>query len=126
MVGDRDLEPRVHRALRALPLPAAPPTLLPWLMAIVGRPWYARAWLTWPRVAQAASIVGLVGVLAGLAFVATSAESLVTASTVARIGWRWLVAPVVAYAFVMAVALSVAVSASWAALTRVALGGSTE
>jgi hypothetical protein len=54
-----DLERLTDRALRALPPPRAPQTLLPRVLAAVAaearRPWYARAWLNWPLQWQLAS-----------------------------------------------------------------------
>ena len=47
-----DLERLTDRALRSLPTPRAPRSLLPRVLAAVAaeasRPWYARAWLSWP------------------------------------------------------------------------------
>ena len=51
-----DLETFVDGELRRLPLPRAPQTLLPRVLAAVEqwreRPWYARAWFTWPLAWQ--------------------------------------------------------------------------
>jgi len=59
-----DPEAVVHRALNRLPLPRAPRTLLPRVLAaaraLAERPWYTRAWLTWPIAWQAASVAALV------------------------------------------------------------------
>ena len=57
-----DLAWQVDRALRALPTPKAPRTLVPRVMAAVElslAPWYTRAWLTWPAVWQVASVTAL-------------------------------------------------------------------
>ena len=63
-----DLEALVSRALRGLPPPPAPPTLLPRVLAAAQRwsqpPWYARAWFTWPVGWQVATIVGLSAIAA--------------------------------------------------------------
>ena len=57
-----DLERRVHDELRRLPAPLAPGTLLPRVLAAVDawarRPWYARAWFTWPIGLRVASVAG--------------------------------------------------------------------
>ena len=63
-----DLERLAGRSLRRLPLPAAPSTLLPRVLAAIEacarRPWYARAWLAWPAGWQAASVAAFVALLA--------------------------------------------------------------
>src|SRR6187402_633456 len=62
-----DLERHVDRVLADLPPLGAPDTLLPRVLAAVEawaeRPWYQRAWLTWPvglQVASAALLILLV------------------------------------------------------------------
>jgi hypothetical protein len=57
MTGRADLERRVHDALRGLPSPRAPETLLLRVMTAVrtARPWYGREWVSWPPVCQVAS-----------------------------------------------------------------------
>src|SRR5262245_23209953 len=63
-----DLDSFVHDALTRLPGPTAPATLLPRVMtAVQRRPWYARAWTTWPRPLQAASVAAIAGVPVALA-----------------------------------------------------------
>ena len=63
-----DLERQIDRELRALPVPRAPRTLLPRIMAAVEetaqRPWYMRTWLQWPMAWQLASAMVLIGVVA--------------------------------------------------------------
>ena len=77
-----DLERRTDRALKALPVPEAPPTLVPNVMRAVAAaskeraPWYSQAWLAWPREAQ----------LASLAFVALAAIAVWREGPVA---WTW-------------------------------------
>ena len=60
----RPADDRVSRALTQLPAIRAPHTLLPRVMAAVqtwvGRPWYQRAWFTWPIGWQLATVAGLV------------------------------------------------------------------
>lgn len=62
---------RVGRALAQLPMPKAPPTLLPRVMAAVQawalKPWYQRAWFTWPLGWQLAAVASL-AVAAGAAW----------------------------------------------------------
>ena len=64
-----DLERHVDGALADLPPLSAPDTLLPRVLAAVQawaeRPWYQRAWLTWPVGLQVASAVLLCLVVAG-------------------------------------------------------------
>jgi hypothetical protein len=117
------LEQWLHRELARLPAPRAPRTLLPRVLAAIERPWYARAWRTWPAAARATALATAVALLAGTTWLAVSVESLSAWPDVVRIGWRLLVQPVVVYAFGVAVAFSLTAAASWAALTRVALGG---
>ena len=69
-----DLERVVDKALKALPPPRAPYTLLPAVMLAVRaaalRPWYARPWFSWPRTWQAVSAAALLALLAGGSFAA--------------------------------------------------------
>lgn len=63
-----ELEHRVDRALKELPAPRAPRTLLPAVMLAVRtaalRPWYARPWATWPAQWQTASAAAMLLLLA--------------------------------------------------------------
>jgi hypothetical protein len=144
-----DLEQLVHRELTQLPTPRAPRTLLPHVLAAVRqwaeRPWYARAWLTWPRAWQGVSIAALVVLLAGSAVIVSSAQAAASdaastfvsgalggvtgiaqrteaAMNAARVLWRALLEPLVAYAFALAVLMCLACAACGAALTHVAFG----
>jgi hypothetical protein len=142
-----DLDQVVHDELRRLPSPAAPPTLLPRVLAAVQewtmRPWYERAWFTWPlgwQVISLAALVGLAGagvvifpsaehalataiaartavVAAALGSVLGHAEAAITAG---RIVWRALGEPLVPYAFGVVVLMCVACIAFGTALNRVA------
>lgn len=144
------LDSLVHAELRRLPLPRAPHTLLPRVMAAVEqwarRPWYAREWLSWPLGWQAASVVLLMLLLGAgatlLPGVVDAVETLVTAkpaSDVLAAGerligiagaaisltvtlWRALVEPVVLHAFLLVTLLCLACAGFAAALGRVALG----
>ena len=64
-----DLETLVGGELRRLPMPRAPQTLLPRVLAAVQawaqRPWYERAWFTWPVGLQIASIAALILIVGG-------------------------------------------------------------
>jgi hypothetical protein len=141
-----DLETLIGRELRRLPMPRAPHTLLPRVLAAVQawaeRPWYERAWFTWPVGLQIASIAALILILGGGAVllprtiaVAGAAASSVTGrvmedvapvtelaeatTNAARVIWRVLLAPVVVYAFAMVLLMWLACAAFGAALTRV-------
>ena len=142
-----DLECLAHRELRRLPAPRAPHTLLPRVMAAVqawaGRPWYSRAWFTWPlglQVASAAALVLLItgGVmLAPLAQAAASnaitavrivatggadvARPLETTASSARILWRTLLEPLASYVLVVVVLMFLACAVFGTALNHVVI-----
>jgi len=128
-----DLERLVDRELSKLPAPRAPRTLLPRVMAAVDaaarRPWYTRAWFTWPVGWQIASVTaaivlltGVVMLLPGAASVAretpvvagvsgevsAAAQQVESVTTAARVVWRALLAPVVPYAFGLVLIMSLA------------------
>jgi hypothetical protein len=73
------VESVVDRELRRLPHPRAPRSLLPGVLAATdqwaSRPWYARAWLTWPRPWQVASVVTLAVLIVGLPWATSWARS---------------------------------------------------
>ena len=141
-----DLEQVVHEELRRLPSPEAPSTLLPRVLAAVQawslRPWYERAWFTWPlgwQVISLAALVGLAG--AGVVIFPSAEHALVTAIAArtavvsaalgrvlghaeaaiaaGRIVWRALGEPIVPYAFGVVVLMCVACIAFGTALNRV-------
>lgn len=147
---ERDLEQAIDQALRAMPDPAAPPTLLPRVMASVvaelERPWYARAWVTWPREFQIAS--GLVSLLVGigvwtlavvgpawlvalagpttdwgLARLSSVGAGLGQVAVVSRVLWDVLLQPVVFHFAALVVVGALACAALWRAITSLALGG---
>ena len=115
-----DLERRVSAELRRLPDPRAPGTLLPRVLAAVdawiNRPWYARAWFTWPLGWQVASVA--VAVLAGYAmWAAPPLPSQVTATTNAgSVIWRTLIEPLLGYVVGLVVLMCLACAAFGAAL----------
>jgi hypothetical protein len=142
-----DLERLIDRELRALPSPRAPRTLLPRVMAAVEesahRPWYSRAWLTWPIGWQVASVVLLFACAAGGAMLAPSllaaasaltfvadvrgnvadtARDVEVATTAVRVLWRTLVAPVVPYAFGLVFLMCVACALFGTALNHLVFG----
>jgi hypothetical protein len=74
-----DLEKAVDAALRRLPTPRAPETLVPRVMSAVRRrrPWYERSWLTWPLAWQSSSALVFAVMLAGLAFALPALDEVV-------------------------------------------------
>ena len=144
-----ELETLVDRELKRLPMPRAPQTLLPRVLAAVQqwsrRPWYARAWLTWPLAWQLVSsvalillIVGTVIVLPGALAAASGATSPFAAGVTSdmtgmwqraaatfhasRIVWRATVEPLAVYVFALVTLMCMACAAFGTALNRVALG----
>lgn len=143
-----DLERLIDRELRALPSPAAPRTLLPRVMSAVEaaeaeRPWYARAWRTWPPAWQIASLLLFLAALGGAAAaapeaqaaldavplvsnvraeVADTARSVETTTTTLRVLWRTLVAPVVPYAFGVVTLMCAACALFGTALNHLVFG----
>jgi len=119
----------VGARLRQLPLPAAPRTLLPRVMAAAQewarRPWYTRAWFTWPLGWQAASIAVLCVLGAGAVLLlpsVASAAARITTVNAAVVLWRTLVRPVVPYAFAFAALMCAACAVFGAALNHVVFG----
>ena len=138
-----DLETLVERELRQLPAPRAPHTLLPRVLAAVQqwsqRPWYARAWFTWPVAAQVASAAALVLIAVGSALLITNAQIAVGETSArllsgvapvaqraeatlnaARVVWRALIEPLLGYAFGLVVLMCLACAAFGTALNHVA------
>jgi hypothetical protein len=64
-----DLERLIDRALKTLPAPHPPETLVAKVMASVGaqpaRRWYVMPWYTWPGAWRAAFVAGALALLAG-------------------------------------------------------------
>jgi hypothetical protein len=118
-----DLERHVDRELRRLPLPSAPHTLLPRVLAAVEewarRPWYTRAWFTWPAGWQAASIIAVLLVAIGVWMLPSAPPSVVVTTNAGRVLWRTMVEPFLAYAFGIVVIMCVACAAFGAALSYV-------
>ena len=140
-----DLETRVDRELRRLPAPRAPHTLLPRVMAAAQawaeRPWYTRAWVTWPLAWQVVSAAALVAIVAGGAVLLPHARSAATSVTTAfasdeavavtqqvadttssaRILWRTLLEPLLTYVFGIVVLMVLACVAFGTALNYVVI-----
>lgn len=144
-----DLEPQIDRALKQLPPIRAPHTLLPRVMAAVqawaARPWYQRAWFTWPRSLQVASAAALVLVAIAVSAATPLARTAIDRAylsvvpslgggvqsgltrvdatvTGAQVLWRALVAPVLGYAAILVAAMYLACATVAVALGRVLFG----
>jgi hypothetical protein len=142
----QDLESLIDRQLRRLPEPRAPRSLLPRVMAAVveaRRPWYARAWRTWPIGLQIASALGCLVALAAMSLALPVAQTRLVADSspfwtgiaarvaqfvmhaedlghAAEVVWRALVAPVATAALVPVLMMCAASLAFGAALSRLA------
>jgi hypothetical protein len=140
-----ELEQIADRALKALPTPRAPHTLLPRVMAAVAqlRP-APRTWFTWRREWQLASIGALVALALGAAWLVTATRSIVdthaaalvtqsssmtlligsvaTVEEAARTAWQ-TVQPIVCGFLLFLMVMSTACVVFGIALGRVALGG---
>jgi hypothetical protein len=143
-----DLERLVDGALKRLPSPHAPDTLLPRVMAVVDasahRVWYRRAWRTWPVAWQIASaiacaalvlLIASVGPVTSVGTVAkTAPASQVISDSVAFAGrmqdatgvawtlWRVVLQPLVPYAFALAMLMCGACVVFGVALNYVVFG----
>ena len=144
-----ELEALVDRELERLPVPRAPHTLLPRVLAAVQqwsrRPWYARAWLTWPLWWQLVSCVALILLVIGSVMALPSARAAASSATspfaagvtsemtgiwqraavtfhASRIIWRATVEPLVIYVFALVTLMCAACAAFGTALNRVAFG----
>lgn len=124
----------LDRELADLPVPRAPRTLLPRVLAAttLRAPAAATGWLTWPRhwqAASAAAVLSLVSIAAWLASappqpVSQAAASAGQAATTVRVLWDVLLQPAATYLFAIGVVLTLICAAAWAAL-EVALGGAS-
>ena len=144
-----NLERQVSWELKQLPSVRAPETLFPRVMASVQawalRPWYERAWFTWPLHWQLASVAGLVLCVVGSALwlpgllAATDARLSALAVRIgaelpdmggrieamrlaARVLWRTLVHPVLVYACVLVALMTAACATLAVALGRAVSG----
>lgn len=140
-----DLETRMDRTLRRSHARRAPQTLLPRVLAAVQewsqRPWYSRAWFTWPIGGQIVSAAALVLVVIGAAILTASAQSAVDQTAIrvfsgvmpvaqqaeavlnaARVVWHAILEPLAVYAFAVVVVMFLACVAFGTALSHVAFG----
>jgi hypothetical protein len=115
-----ELEHRLGNELSRLPVPQAPGTLLPRVLAAVDAwargPWYARAWFTWPLGFQIASVVLVVAGVYGM-WVAPPVPASLTATTSASgVIWRTLFEPLLGYVVGLVVLMCLACAVFGAAL----------
>lgn len=127
-----DLERLVDRELKQLPVPRAPRSLLPRVMAAVSaRPaaWYARPWLLWPRWLQALSAVAFAGIAVGAWMLWTEAPQLAQRlnqmAAVSRALWNVLFGPLAFIILGLTILVALACAAAWTAVTRVTFGGAS-
>jgi hypothetical protein len=144
-----DPERLLEERLQRLPPLRAPGTLLPRVMGAVQqwseRPWYTRAWFTWPVAARIAALLvlaaGVAGVIALMPIVlapmtpfidraATDVTSPVLSvtdrvavvTTAVSVVWRVLIAPIVPYAFGLVLFMYVACALAGSALSYLVFG----
>jgi hypothetical protein len=115
-----ELERRVHDELRRLPGPFAPHTLLPRVLAAVdawaNRPWYARAWFTWPLGWRLASVAALAFAVYGSWNLPPLPASVVTTTNAGGVIWRTLIEPLLGYLVGLVVLMCLACAVFGAAL----------
>jgi len=115
-----ELEQHVHEDLRRLPEPRAPETLLPRILAAVeawaNRPWYARAWFTWPLGWQAVSIVLLAAGIYATWNLPPLPPSVVATTNAGSVIWRTLIEPLLGYVVGLVVLMCLACAVFGAAL----------
>jgi len=120
----------IGAVLRQLPVPPAPSTLLPRVMAAAEqwarRPWYSRAWFTWPLGWQVASIAALLAAAAGVPMLmpraAEAFSPVITTMNVAVVLGRTFVRPVLPYAAAFGALMYLACAVFGAALGQVVFG----
>ena len=140
-----DFDTRIDRTLRRFPAPRAPQTLLPRVLAAVQewsqRPWYSRAWFTWPIGGQIVSAAALILVVIGGAFLTMSAQAAIdqiaarllggvmpvaqraeAMLNAARVVWHAVVEPLAVYVFAVVAVMFLACVAFGTALSHVAFG----
>ena len=115
-----DLERRVHAELRRLPAPLAPATLLPRVLAAVDawarRPWYERAWFTWPLGWQIVSAAALALAVYGTWNLPPLPASIVATTNAGGVIWRTLIEPLLGYVVGLVVLMCLACAQFGAAL----------
>jgi hypothetical protein len=105
--NERDLERLANRELRRLPAPRAPETLLPRVMAAVDawarRPWYTRAWFTWPLGWQIASVALVAAGVFGAWHVPAPPPSVQAAAGAGRAIWDAVIQPLLPFLLLVVV-----------------------
>jgi hypothetical protein len=144
--SDRSL----HQALRQLPPPRAPITLVPRVMAaIAAQQAAARSWFAWPLAWRIASVAALVlfaagavaawpaieaaggwvaswtGAPAARARVQSALSVLDAAVSIASMTWTTLLRPVAGYLLIWVGVMAAACAAFATAVGRIALGGAS-
>jgi hypothetical protein len=84
--------------------------------AWANRPWYARAWFTWPLGWQIASAAALALAVYGIWNLPPLPSSLVATTNAGGVIWRTLVAPLLGYVVGLVVLMCLACAAFGAAL----------
>src|SRR5215470_5659084 len=114
-----DLEQRMRDELARLPSPLAPATLLPRVLAAVdawvNRPWYARAWFTWPLAWQVASVAFL-ALMMYATWAAPVPASIVATGNAGGLIWRTLIEPLLGYVVGLVLLMGLACAVFGAAL----------
>jgi hypothetical protein len=126
MDDDKDeLETLVDRELRRLPVPHAPHTLLPRVMAAVEawaqRPWYTRSWFAWPAEWRLVSIVPLALLVYSVWSLPPAPPTLVAATDASRVVWSALVQPLLPYILLVVLLMGAVCAAFGLALNYVLL-----
>jgi len=115
-----ELEQHVHEELRRLPAPLAPHTLVPRILAAVeawaNRPWYARAWFTWPLGWQVVSVVLLAAGIYATWNLPPLPPSVVATTNAGGVIWRTLIEPLLGYVVGLVVLMCLACAVFGAAL----------
>ena len=122
--NEAELESLVDRELRRRPLPRAPLTLLPRIMEAskaAARPWYERAWFTWPWGWRIASVAGLMLAAFGVWRLPPAPPAVVTAVSTTRVLWDALIQPLLPYLVTVMVLMGVACAVFGVALNYVLL-----
>ena len=128
-----DLERIVDRELKRLPVPRAPRSFAPRVMAAVAasRPaaWYARPWLLWPVWMQAVSVIAFAGLAAGAWTLWNQAPVLAQRANqmaaVSRAFWNVLFGPIAIVVLGLTIVVALACAAAWTAVSRVTFGGAS-
>lgn len=148
-----ELERQVSQDLRRLPDPTAPATLLPRVMLAVraraARPWYQRAWWTWPKAWQYASAAAALALVASIGLFMPIVQESVAGVSMPRLAgitewlaartagvrvigetlgvlWRAVVQPFAGYLIVALAVMWAACATFSVALSRVAFGEAVE